>query len=134
LEMITFIQEMRTYAEQRNPDFIIIQQNAAALCEDHPELLGLIDAIAQEAIWYDGDATDDWDDPDGYDYENDAELVNYYLGYLDQFKSSGVPVFVCEYALEYADEAYQKCYEKGYVPYCTRQSLGELTTTPPPEY
>ena len=134
LEMIFFIQEMRTYAEQRNPDFIIIQQNAAALSEGHPELFSLIDAIAQEAIWYDGDATDVWDDRDGYDYENDADLVNYYLGYLDQFKSSKVPVFACEYALEYADDAYQKSYDKGYVPYSTRRSLSELTTTPPPEY
>jgi len=53
-EMIGFIQEMRDYAAARNPDFIIIQQNAASLIEGHSELTGVIDAIAQEAIWGSG--------------------------------------------------------------------------------
>ncbi len=35
-EMIAFIQEMRDYAEDRVSDFIIIQQNAAALAEGVP--------------------------------------------------------------------------------------------------
>ncbi len=130
VEMIEFIQEMREYAEQRNPDFIIIQQNAAALIEGHPELFSSIDAIAQEGIWYDGDATDDWNDPDGYDFVNDSSLVDYYLEYLDQYKAVGVPVFNCEYALEYADDAYEMSYEKGYIPYCTRRSLSGLAIHP----
>ncbi len=135
VEMINFIQEMRDYAEKRNPDFIIIQQNAASLIEGHSDdLLSVIDAIAQEAIWYDGDATDNWEDPNGYDSINDSSLVDYYLGYLDQYFTGGVPVFDVEYALTYADDAYSKAYNKGYVPYCTRRSLAKLTTTPPPDY
>lgn len=134
IEMIQFIQEMRDYAEQRSPDFIIIQQNAAALCDGHSELFSVIDAIAQEAIWYDGSAFDDWNAADGYDYQNDSGLVNYYIGYLDQYLTAGVPVFNCEYALTYASDAYRKSYGKGYVPYCTRRSLSRLTTTPPPTY
>lgn len=90
----------------------------------------MIDAISQEAVWYDGDATDRWNDRDGYDIEIDPELIDYYIKYLDKFKAAGVPVFVCEYAREYADDAY----EKEYIPYCTRSSLGRLTTTPPPGY
>ncbi len=134
VEMINFIQEMRDYAEQRNPDFIIIQQNAASLIEGHPELSSVIDAIAQEAIWYDGDADVDWNDPKGYDFINDPSLVNYYVDYLDQYLNASVPVFDVEYALKYADDAYNKSHNKKYVPYCTRRSLSELTTTPPPEY
>lgn len=134
VEMIQFIQEMRVYAEERNPDFIIIQQNAAALCDGHSELFSVIDAISQEAIWYDGSAFDDWNAADGYDFENDPGLVNYYIGYLDQYLGAGIPVFNCEYALEYASDAYSKSYSKGYVPYCTRRSLSRLTTTPPPTY
>ena len=133
-EMIAFIQEMRTYAAVRDPDFIIIQQNAAALMDGHPELVNVIDAIAQEAIWYDGDATDNWDDPDGYDSENDADLVDYYVGYLDQYLSAGVPVFACEYALDSASTAYANASGKDYVAYVTRRSLSRLTTTPPPGY
>lgn len=134
VEMIAFIQEMRNYATARNPDFLIMQQNAAALIDEHPELLTVIDGIAQEAIWYDGDATDDWNDPDGYDRANDVDLTNYYIGYLNQYLSAGVPVFNCEYALQYADTAYANSYAERYVPYVTRCALSRLTTTPPPGY
>lgn len=134
VEMISFIQEMRDYAEQRNPDFIIIQQNAASLIEGRPELCTVIDAIAQEAIWYDGDADVGWNDPRGYDFINDSSLVNYYIGYLDQYLNASVPVFDVEYALNYSDDAYSKSYNEGYIPYCTRRSLSKLTTTPPPGY
>jgi len=134
VEMIAFIQEMGDYATARDPGFLIIQQNAAALSDGHPELFEVIDAISQEAIWYDGDATDEWDDPEGYDWPNESSLVNYYIGYLDGYLDSGVPVFNCEYALIYADTAYANAINKGYVPYVTRCSLSRLTTTPPPGY
>ena len=134
VEMLQFIQEMRDYATVRDPDFIIIQQNAAALCEKHSELFSLIDGISQEAIWYDGEAFDEWDAPDGYDFANDSSLTDYYLEYLDQYLEAGLPVFNCEYALKYADEAYSESYSEGYIPYCTRRSLSRLTTTPPPQY
>ena len=131
-EMVRFIEEIRDYAINRDPDFLVIQQNAAALCEGHPELLSLIDAIAQEAVWYDGAATDDWNDPDGYDIRSDGFLSDYYVDCLDEYLESGLPVFNCEYALECADEAYQRSCDEGYVPYCTRTALSELTTSPPP--
>jgi cysteinyl-tRNA synthetase len=104
------------------------------LIDGHPELLSRIDAIAQEAIWYDGDATDDWSDPDGYDWVNDSDLTSYYVGYLNQYLYAGVPVFNCEYALSYANTAYTRAMDKGYVPYVTRRSLSRPTTTPPPGY
>jgi len=135
--MIRFIEEIRAYAEARVPEFLIIQQNAAALIDvDKSRLLGVIDAIAQEAIAFDGDATDDWNDLNGYDSVNPPALTQYYLGYLDQYlyNPAGVPVFNCEYALTYADSAYVGSRVRGYVPYCTRRSLSRLTTTPPPGY
>ncbi len=134
VEMIAFIQEMRDYATGRNPDFLIIQQNGASLIDGHSELVNVIDAIAQEAVWYDGDATDDWGDPDGYDWPNDSDLINYYIGYLEQYLDRDLPVFDCEYALSYADTAYANSLNRGYVPYATRRSLSRLTTRPPPGY
>jgi cysteinyl-tRNA synthetase len=134
VEMIAFIQEMRDHARARNPDFVIIQQNAAALIDGHPELLTVIDAISQEAIWYDGEADVDWGHPDGYDWVNDASLVAYYNGYLGQYRDAGVPVFNCEYALDYANTAYANSTAKGYVPYVSQRALSRLTTTPPPGY
>ncbi|MBM4241523.1 MAG: hypothetical protein FJ150_07690 [Euryarchaeota archaeon] len=133
-EMIKFIQEMRDYAKARNPDFVIIQQNGAALCEGHPELFSIIDGISQEAIWYDGTAFDDWNASDGYDILNEQSLTDYYLNYLDQYKKAGIPVFNCEYALAYASDVYEKSQDKGYIAYCTRRALSELSTTPPLGY
>jgi cysteinyl-tRNA synthetase len=133
-EMIQFIQEMKDYAWERNPDFLIIQQNAVSLCDGHPELFSKIDAIAQEAIWYDGEPTDDWNDPYGYDFANDLDLTNYYLDYLAQYMTEGITIFNCEYALDQADEAYTNSYDNGFIPYCSRVSLSKLTTTPPPGY
>jgi len=134
VEMIAFIQEMKQYAAARNPDFLIIQQNAASLIDGHSELTNVIDAIAQEAIWYDGDADVDWENSNGYDFVNESSLTNYYLDYLKLYQNAGTPVFACEYALNYSDEAYMKSYTNGFVPYATRRSLSQLTTTPPPGY
>lgn len=133
-EMITFIAEMRAYATARKPGFLIVQQNAAELLDGRPELLDNIDAISQEAVWYDGDATDEWQDPDGYDWPQPADLTAYYLTYLAPYQNAGVPVFNCEYALDQAATAYERSYTAGFVPYVTRRSLSRLTTTPPPGY
>ena len=133
-EMIAFMQEMRVYAEARHPGFLIIQQNAAALMDDHPELFTVIDAIAQEGIWYDGDATDDWNNPDGYDVPVDPTLTAEYIGLLDPFLAAGLPVFDVEYALANASAAYANAAAHGYTACATRRSLSRLTTTPPPGY
>ncbi len=133
-EMIRFIGEIRDYARQRNPNFLVIQQNAAALLEGHPELLEVIDAIAQEAVWFDGTSYDNWNDPDGADDPIDSEMSEEYIAYLDQYLAAGVPVFNCEYAVQQADEAYQRGEQHGYITYCSRRPLSRLTTTPPSGY
>jgi cysteinyl-tRNA synthetase len=133
-EMVSFIAEMRAYARSRNPNFLVIQQNAAALAKEVPLLLTYVDAIAQEGIWFDGNAAEDWDDPDGYDDGTDAALTRDYLNDLSRYLAAGLPVFNCEYALVRANDAYQFSLEQGYIPYSTRRSLGKLTTTPPPGY
>lgn len=131
LEMIKFIKEIRDYAKSRDPDFVIIQQNGVELCEGHPEMFYIIDGISQEAIWYDGTAFDDWNRQDGYDVPTDPELTKYYTNYLNKYQEAGVPVFNCEYALNYSNDAYKKSYDLGFIPYCTRRSLSNITTVPP---
>ena len=133
-EMVALIGEIRDYATAASPGFQVVQQNAAALIDEHPGLLTVIDGIAQEAVWFDGNATDDWADPDGYDLEAEQDLTSYYLGYLTQYVEAGLPVFNCEYALECADEAYARSRAAGLIPYVTRSSLSRLTTTVPPDY
>lgn len=132
VEMVNLIKEIRDYAKKRNPQFLIIQQNASGLFEGHPELINYIDAIAQEAIWYDGTGGfDQWDDPDGYDIKNPEGLTGEYLYNLDQYKNVALPVFTVDYAVKHANEIYKLSRAKKYIPYCTRRSLQKLTSTPP---
>lgn len=132
-EMVKFYSEMKEYAAKRNPKFIIIQQNASNLINDAPASLNYIEAISQEAVWYDGSGGfDNWDDPKGYDELNDPGLTEYYISNLDKYKSAGKPVFCIEYAVKNATKAYSNANSKGYIPYCTRRCLARITTTPPP--
>ena len=133
-EMVMFIKEIRNYTESRKEGFIIIQQNASPLGLHHPELLNYIDAIAQEAIWYDGTGFGGWEDFDGYDKKTEKELTCEYIQGLEFYLKSGLPVFNVEYALNFSDEAYKKSKEEGYITYCSRRSLYRLSTTPPPGY
>jgi cysteinyl-tRNA synthetase len=128
-EMVQLIQNIKDYAISRRPGFIIIQQNAATLIQEHSELFEIIDAIAQEGVWYSGEATDQWDDPLGYDQEEDPTLTDEYIELLTSYQEAGLPVFVCEYALLQADIAYKNAYDQGYIPYVTRTPLSRLTTT-----
>lgn len=132
-EMADLIEEIGEYGRSRNPEFLVVQQNAAALAEERPETLSYIDAIAQEAIWYDGTAFDAWDDPEGADVRQDPDLTEYYLELLSIYMEAGLPVFDCEYAVEYAGRAYSLSHERGFIPYCTRRALSRLTSTPPPD-
>lgn len=133
-EMVRLIKEIRDYGRSRNPAFIVIQQNGADLVRLQPEVLGVVDGIAQEEVWYGGIATDDWDEPQGYDAPVDPQLTEEYLQALGRYQQAGVTVFNVEYALERADEAYALSAKKGFKPYCTRRSLSRLTTTAPPGY
>lgn len=132
MEMVRLIQNISDYATAQHPGFIIIQQNAAALSQGHEELFKLIDAIAQEGVWYTGDATDRWDDPKGFDQPTDPTLTNEYVELLSAYHDAGLPVFVCEYALSRAEAAYENALNLGYIPYVTRTPLSRLTTTLPP--
>ena len=125
---------MRDNATPRNLNFIIIQQNAASLIDGHPKLGAVIDAIAQEAIWIGSDADVDQGNSDGYDWPNDQDLAEYYLGYLWEYQDAILPVFDCEYALEDADDAHSNAFDEGFIPYGTRRSLSKQITTPPPGF
>ena len=133
-EMVEFIKEIGEYARERNPDFLVVQQNASSLGSERPESLRYIDAIAQEAIWFDGEAFDEWDEPDAADIPVEPELTREYLANLDIYLEAGLPVLDCEYAVSEAYDAYHQSWDMGFIPYCTRRSLSRLTTTPPWDY
>jgi hydrogenase maturation factor HypF (carbamoyltransferase family) len=68
------------------------------------------------------------------DVLNDVDLTNYYLENLEKYMALGIPVWCVEYALDNASEAYSLAEEYCMIPYCTRRSLAEITTTDPPGY
>lgn len=131
-EMVRLISEIRSYGRARNRDFLVIQQNGSSLGPGHPEIYGIVDAISQESVWFGGVATGDWDDPSGHDMPADSGLTAEYIARLSSYRAAGLPVFVCEYAVARAPEAYSAARAAGFVPYCSRTPLSRLTTTPPP--
>lgn len=131
-EMLNFIKAMGDYGKQFNPKFIVIQQNSSELINEVgvDALKQAVDGIAQEGVWWDGSGGfDDWNDPGGFDEQSCC--TSYYLNRLLRYTAAGLPVFVCDYAVEHAKEVYASCEAHGFIGYVTRRSLSRLTTTPP---
>lgn len=131
-EMIRLIRDVRDYARARHPGFVVVQQNAAGLLDGHPELLDVVDGIAQENTWFAGLADSPWDDANGADVPESSLLTAETLLSLDPFLAGGKKVFTVDYAVTHADAVYDAASAHGYVPYCTRAALSQLTGTPPP--
>ena len=142
-EMIDFIREIREYARARNPQFAVIPQNAAEILEFGGEdYLELIDAIAQEQIFFDGNADTEWDDPDSGDHrvpdleegEDGGYSRAFYEGWLEEYLEAGKVVLSVDYAAEPDNvaEAYDNATANRYIPYVSRRPLDRLTDTPPP--
>ncbi|MFQ5574558.1 MAG: endo alpha-1,4 polygalactosaminidase [Terriglobia bacterium] len=132
LELREFVRELATFARSREPEFILVAQNAPEMGED-AEYVALFDAIAQEAIWYDGGGDPD-DETEPGDHEVDTDLTQEYVNHLEDWQALGKPVFNIEYAEEpeNAVEAYRLGEEHGFVSYVTLRPLAALTQTPPP--
>jgi len=150
--MFDFIAGIRTHARRTNPNYLVIAQNASDLYQyDTNRYAEIIDGIALEAIWLDGfnpDSFTNWNLAGGYNqwttngpdpgYSNYTEEV---LEFLAPMKERGIPIFCCEYAQDVdgsnmATHVYRELAPGyGFIPYCTRRSLGTLSTTPyPPDY
>ncbi len=122
-EMVAFVAAIRAHAAVRDPDFLIVVQNAAELADAFPEYVGIVDGIGQEDIYY-GYAEDDVMTPPPVTSEMES--------YLDLFLASGKLVLTIDYATTpgHIDDAYRKSRAKGYVPYATTRQLDELIVNP----
>jgi cysteinyl-tRNA synthetase len=125
-EMIWWVGDIADFGRDSKPGFIVIAQNAAELAE-HDEYVAIINAIAQEQVWFDGGAdndppgdcplprTDEDVDSDAYrdslspackrqfdDFPESTLHVSSqeYLYYLLLAQEKGVPIFTVDYALE----------------------------------
>lgn len=134
VEIVRFISEIRDYGRRTNPDFIVIQQNAADLIEDNPDVLNVVDGLGQEDTWYGGASNCAWPDPHGYGLRQDPATTRDMIRLADLYLASGRKVFTIDYTVGNAPDVYTQAAAKGYVAYCSRTSLCRLTTTPPPGY
>ncbi len=89
-ELIDFVTDLARYARSKKPDFIFIAQNAAELGRN-PAYMRVFDAIAQEAIWYDGSGDPDTSKRPG-DRPVDPEDSQDYLDHLGRWSRFGRPV------------------------------------------
>ncbi len=141
--MFDFIEKMGAQAQITNSDYLIVAQNASDLYDFNPlRYKELMDGIALEAIWYDGDGGfDDWADSQGYNvltndlYPGWTEAV---LEDLVDIRNNNIPIFCAEYAQDIsacncATDVYETLAPDICVPYATRRSLQQLSTTPYPK-
>lgn len=139
-EMVKFIKKIKKYARKRNPNFIVVQQNACELWEDRRKIFKLVDGFAQEQVYFDGGADTGWNDPDAGDWRvpnrGDGYSREFYEWHLKRWMKRGIPVFTCDYARKpnNVNEAYTKALKNGYKPYVSLRPLSRLTETPPPGY
>ncbi|MCX4026825.1 endo alpha-1,4 polygalactosaminidase [Endozoicomonas sp. SM1973] len=142
--MFQFIEKIRNYARSpatpnHNPNYLIVAQNASDLYEeDRSRYLGVMDAIAVEAIWYDGDrGFDDWNEDRGYNVPTN----DLYPGWTEEVEEDladmkgSLPIFCAEYAQgNLAKKVYTKLAPNVCIPYATRRSLGEISKDLPQGY
>jgi cysteinyl-tRNA synthetase len=150
-EMVAWIGAIAEFTRVRKPGFIVIGQNAAELAEDDDYVM-IIDAIAQEQVWFDGGADND---PPGdcplprteadvdtaayyaslspacraqYDEFPDSTLhvsSEWYLAQLQLAQTKGMLIFTVDYALDPANIAWVTTTSRslGFVPFVGSRAL-----------
>ena len=117
-KMVAFVARLAAHARKKNPNFIVILQNAEELLAD-AQMVNAIDAVAKEDLFYGADHTE---------RENDAGMITTVLGHLELAKAAGRPVFVLDYLKDpgrrAADKA--KIEARGFIPYFGPRNLDQL--------
>lgn len=150
-EMIRWVADIADFTRARRPGFIVIGQNAAELSR-YEAYLAVIDAMAQEHVWFDGGAenvppgdcplprTEAQVDADAYRDSLSRPCRRYfdrhpegtlhvsseeYLRYLTLAQREGVSIFTVDYALEPENVArvHETSRALGFVPFVGNRTL-----------
>ncbi|HID61945.1 MAG TPA: hypothetical protein EYP49_04275 [Anaerolineae bacterium] len=150
-EMIWWVGDITDFTRAQRPDFIVIGQNAAELAE-YDDYLAVIDAIAQEQVWFDGGADNDppgdcplprteaevdtetyrasLSEPCRRYFDDDANSPLHisseeYLRYLTLAQRRGEIIFTVDYALDPENVAwvYETSRALGFVPFVSNRGL-----------
>ncbi|MBL8565924.1 MAG: endo alpha-1,4 polygalactosaminidase [Hyphomicrobiaceae bacterium] len=116
--MVRFVKRLAEHARKRNPDFIVILQNAEELLV-HADMIASIDAIAKEDLYYGVDHSEK---------SNDAEMVRSTVAHLRRARAAGRPVFFVDYVASKAKsaDAARRGRTEGFIPYFAPRDLGRL--------
>jgi len=118
-EMVNFVIGMAEYARERHPGFGVFPQNAEELGPLFPGYLETVTGIGVEDLYY-GYPRDHEPSPTGWTAQREA--------ILDQWVAAGKLVLTIDYTRvpEQLDDAYARAQARGYVPFVTVRSLGQL--------
>ena len=122
-KMVDFVARLAAHARKKNPQFMVILQNAEDLLK-HPRMVNAIDAVAKESLYH------GWGGGDGSNKAtiNDASSVKWSLDRLNIAKAAGRPVFVVDYTRNRsaAETSVRRVREQGFVPYIGPKELDAL--------
>jgi cysteinyl-tRNA synthetase len=117
-DMAAFLRRIADYARQRNPDFLVVMQNAEDLLDD-PQVLDGIDGIAKEDLLFGVSRPE---------AANNPADVRFSLKQLRTARDAGRKVFVVEYLADPAKitRTARRLADDGFVPYFAPRLLNCL--------
>jgi len=86
-DMVTFVKTISSHLKARDPEFLVVMQNAEALLS-HPDLVEAIDGVGKEELVYGIDASEK---------KNGDDEVAWSKACLDRARRAGKAVLVVEY-------------------------------------
>ena len=118
-DMVGFVAKLSAYARAKNPEFLIVMQNAEELAK-HRTIRRALDGIAKESLLF-GVAE--------AGTANTAGDIAASLEHLQRAKDAGLPVFVVEYLAELAQEglALDQLADMGFVATIASKALDTLS-------
>ncbi len=121
--MSSFVARLADYARRKNPEFLIVMQNAEELLRSK-SLVSRIDAAAKEDLLFGHDNSE---------AENPKQMVQDTIGYLRRARRAGLKVLVLEYAAtpQLAAAARALAKREGFVLHVTERMLGRLSLDQP---
>ncbi|MEZ6004911.1 MAG: endo alpha-1,4 polygalactosaminidase [Planctomycetota bacterium] len=130
--LVDYMGWIRSELDSLRPEMQMVAQNAAALGY-RADYLSLVDAITQEAIWFDGSGDPDQSSVHG-DVPQDPQDTTWILQDLALWRQAGKPVFHVEYCElpQNTTFAYEQGALRGFHTLCTLRLLDQITQTPPP--
>ncbi len=117
-KMVAFVERLAAHARKRNPNFIVIQQNAEELLQ-HKRMIDAIDAVAKEDLFYGADHSQN---------ANPRSMIDSTIANLALAKAAGRPVFVLDYLNDPERRSIDraKIEAQGFVPYIGPRALDKL--------